>query len=433
VSEPTVYGMRAARKLDAASVEIAQARAARQRAEHEAAAQAIRAQARRDEFAADAELHAAVEAERDLAKAARRAERATWRAARLNAVADRQVLLATVTAIALFVAVALPAQFSFLAQRWPWPMALAGGVALESLTWVFALQEQAREARGLSGSMHRTGIWAAAAVAAWVNLTHGAQLWGTGFATVAACGSLAAPTTWHLYRLSQRVEPSANPEHVRHERLRRRHHRRVARLADRLVTSLPDGLAPDAAWTLAWRAIHGAEPGVTGALLERHREAATRVAALTQPASPTAEPEEDRRPLLLRPLPPGGDATAVVDAAFANSVPLADVLGAEWCGVHTGTYKQLTARTRLPEPGPYNPRTAAYSASAPLPEPAAPDDAAIEEKRRRARVGIRRVLATGGTPSPTEIGRAYGMSPEWGAKQIRSVRAESTPSKRQLT
>ncbi len=199
------------------------------------------------------------------------------------------------------------------------------------------------------------------------------------------------------------------------------------------MTSLPDGLAPDAAWTLAWRAIHGAEPGVTGALLERHREAATRVAALTQPASPTAEPEEDRRPLLLRPLPPGGDATAVVDAAFANSVPLADVLGAEWCGVHTGTYKQLTARTRLPEPGPYNPRTAAYSASAPLPEPAAPDDAAIEEKRRRARVGIRRVLATGGTPSPTEIGRAYGMSPEWGAKQIRSVRAESTPSKRQLT
>jgi len=427
VSDPTIHSRRAARQLDAASVEAARAQAARVRAEQEAAVQAIRARARRDELAADAELAAAVEAERDLRNAARRAGRAARRTARLHAVVDRQVLLATVAAIALFVAVALPAQIGFLAQRWPWPMALAGGVALESLTWVFALQGQAREARGRSGSAHSTGVWAAAAVAAWVNLTHGAQMWGTGFAVVAACGSLAAPTTWHLYRLSQSEEPLANPAQLRRERLRRRHHRRVARLADRLATSLPEGLAPDTAWTLAWRAVHGAEPGITGPLLERHHKAAARVEALTAQTAPTAEATDEHRPLLLRPLPPGRNAAAVVAAAFANSVPLADLLNATSLTTHTGTYKQLTAHTALPGGGPYNPRTGAYSTSVPRSEATASDDAAMEAKRSQARTGIRRVLAHGGTPSPTEIGRAYGMSPEWGAKQIRAVRTEQHP------
>ena len=425
MNDPTIYSRRAARQLDAAGVEVARARAARVRAEQDAAVQAIRAQARRDEVAADAELAAAVEAERDLRRAARRAGRAAWRTARLTAVRDRQVLLATVAAIALFVAVALPAQIGFLAQRWPWPMALAGGVALESLTWVFALQGQAGESRGRSGSVHSAGVWAAAAVAAWVNLTHGEHMWGIGFAVVAACGSLAAPTTWHLYRLSQSEEQSANPEQLRRERLRRRHHRRVARLADRLATSLPEGLAPDTAWALAWRAVHGAEPGITGSLLRRHHRTATKLKALTGQATSTADTADGHRPLLLRPLPSDGDGAAVVAAALANSIPLAELLSATPPGPRTGTYMQLTARTALPGAGAYNPRTGAYNLSRPRPRATASDDAAMEAKRSQARTGIRRVLADGGTPSPTEIGRAHGLSPEWGAKQIRAVRAEA--------
>jgi len=424
VGQPTVYSLRAARQLDAASVEIARAQADRIRAEQEAAAQAVRARARRDEAAADAELRAAISAEHDLRAARRRSESSARRTAQLEALVERRVLLATVAVIALFVTVALPAQISFLAQRWPLPMALAGGIALESLTWVFALQGQAREVRGFSAAAHSVGIWGAAGVAAGVNLTHGAQMWGVDFAIVAACGSLAAPTTWHMYRLSKRQDVFADPERVRRERRRRSHHRKVARLADRLATSLPDGLTSDTAWTLAWRAVHGAEPGITGALLERHHKAAAKVRVLMTHTDPEASPAEG--PLLLRPLPENGDVAAVVQAAFANAVPLADLLTADRSTPRSGAYIQLTPRTSLPGAGPYNPRTGAYTAASPTTSAAATpsNEAAMEAKRRTAREGIRRVLAVGGTPSPTEIGRDHGMSVEWGAKQIRAVRSE---------
>ncbi|MFJ9839292.1 hypothetical protein ACIRYZ_02325 [Kitasatospora sp. NPDC101155] len=418
MSRPTVYSPRAARQLDAVAVELARAQVGRERAEADAVAQSARMAAERERQAALAELRAVAEAERERRRARRRSERARRWANRRETLAGRAALLATLAVIVLFVVVALPAQISFLAQRWSLPMALAGGSALESLTWVFALQGRVRDARGLSAAVHHAGIWVAALVAAGVNLTHGAQMWGIGFAVVAACGSLAAPITWHMYLHSQR-EGVSDPGQARRDRRRRRHHRKVAQTARWLASALPSELASDELWALAWRAVHGAEPGVTADLLGAHAKASAAVAKYLCPGD-RADVDLLAQPAAGRPALWTTDARAAVEAGFAAARPVAELLRVDANGSapaarpaeRTTPYSQLRGRTSAKG----TPRTTSV--------PAALDDAAMEAKRRAARAAIRRTLADGRVPSPTEIGRTHGMSPEWGAKQIRTVRTE---------
>ncbi|WP_354642903.1 hypothetical protein [Kitasatospora camelliae] len=410
MSQPTIYSARAARQLDAVTVEIARSQAARERSEAESAAQAARLQAELNRQEALAELRSIADGENARRRERRRAERAARWTARQHALSKRAELAATVAVIVLFVVVAMPAQISFLAQRWPLPMALAGGIALETLTWVFALQGRARDARGLSAAAHHAGIWLAATVAAGINLVHGAQMWGPGFAVVAACGSLAAPITWHMYLLSQRND-HGGPEDARHERRRRRHHRKVARVADRLATALPPDVTSEQLWTLAWRSVHGADPGVTAELLEGHSKAATKVAEHLRPGDRPSLAVLER--LFIPPASRLTDARAVVEAGFAVARPVAEMMPLTR---RTAAYNQLTGHTPA--------RTAAAVPARTAPVLPTVDDAAMEAKRRTARSAIRRTLAKGGTPSPTEIGRTHGMSPEWGAKQIRAVRSE---------
>ena len=410
MNQVNVYSKRAARQLDGVTVKIANASAAREVAEATAAAQqaTVRAEQIREE----------ARAERTERRRRRRAAR--W-AERRAQVGRRGVLVATLAVIVLLVSVALPAQISFLAQRWPLPMALSGGIALEALTWVFALQGRAREACGLSAAVHHLGIWAAAGVAAGVNLTHGAQMWGFGFAVVAATGSLAAPVTWHMYLWSQRADVS-DPETVRLNRRRRRHHRSVARMADRLVTALPSDMTTDQAWVLAWRAVHGAEPGITAELLRGHASAAERVAQHLRPGV-TASLALLEGPLVAMAELKRHDPMVVVQAGFAAARPLAELLSG---GVSTSTsertwtagepaYNQVSDRAATRTTPPERSRTSSVQPRS---------EVAIEAKRRAARDLIRRTLAWGGTPSPTEIGRLHGLSPEWGSKQIRAVREE---------
>jgi hypothetical protein len=295
---------------------------------------------------------------------------------------------------------------------------------------VFALQGRAREARGLSAGVHYGGIWGAAGIAAWINLSHGARMWGSGFAIVAACGSLAAPIVWHMYLLSQKNTPTTDPQQVRRARSRRRHHRKVARLAARMATALPQDLDPDEAWTLAWRAVHGAEPGITAALLADHHKAAAKVAAAMKATTPT--PLDPALKVLAHPLTPGSDARVVIEQAFAAARPVSELLGVytpdstprtplsplTGHGARTGAYNQLNGRTDT--------RTSTLHAPRTPPVRAAESEAAMEAKRQQARAAIRRTLALNGTPSPTEIGRAHGLSAEWGAKQIRAVRNEQS-------
>ncbi|MDH6119312.1 hypothetical protein [Kitasatospora sp. GAS204B] len=424
MTDQTVYSLRAARQLDAVTVELARAKAGRDRAEADAAAQAVLRRSEREHQEALAELRAVAEAERERRAARRQAARAQQWARRRRALAGRAALLATLAVIMLFVVVALPAQVSFLAERWPLPMALAGGTALESLTWVFALQGRARDARGLSAAVHHAGIWTAAIVAAAVNLTHGAQLWGPAFAVVAACGSLAAPITWHMYLLSQR-EDAADPRQARRDRRRQRRHRKVARTARWLATALPSELTPDELWTLAWRAVHGAEPGITADLLDSYAKVSTLVAKHLRPGD-RAGLELLTRPTAAAAVPQRLDARARVEAGFAAARPVAELLQAEVrtrmspLAVRTGAYTQVTGRTAA--------RSAPLRSDRTTPVQAAATGAAVEAKRRAARAAIRRTLAAGGSPSPTEIGRVHGMSPEWGAKQIRAVRTERQSS-----
>ncbi|KRV47538.1 hypothetical protein AQ490_06480 [Wenjunlia vitaminophila] len=269
-----VYSARGARALDAAIVAKAQAEADAVRAH--AAAEAARAQAEIDRVRRQADAEARETARQE--RAARAVRRRAARTRLAASAASRRELLVTVAVIVLFVSVALPAQVGFLATRWPLLMAVAGGVSLESLTWMFAIQGEYRERRGLSARWHHTGTWIAGALAASINLAHGAHLWGLGFAVVAAVGSLAAPVAWFAYRLSQSEQDGdRTPEEIRAERARRRHHRKVYRVAVRLRTATMPPLPEEQAWRAAWQLVHGADPGITGAALKRRAARARRV------------------------------------------------------------------------------------------------------------------------------------------------------------
>ncbi|MFJ6212224.1 hypothetical protein ACIQGZ_02640 [Streptomyces sp. NPDC092296] len=426
--QPQVFSMRAARQLDGATVEMARAEAARVRAEADAAAQGARLAAERERRAAEAEARRAERAERERERAERRARRTAARQAARDAVMGRRELLVTVAVIVLSVSIALPAQIGFLRTAWVWPMAVAGGIVPEALTWAFAVQGRRREERGLSARFHHTGTWASALLAAGINLTHGAAMWGPQFGIVAALGSLAAPILWDAYRRSQSTaDDGRTPLEARTERARRRHHRTVARLADRIRTASVGTLDPDGAWTLAWRAVHGAEPGITADLLARHHKAAAAVGQLLAKAPDGYGATSAALDVLTRPIArtsPAVTVAAELNAAFDTARPIAALTGPYIPDdqPRTEPYIQASARTPAqPETGrtaPVQPRTSPYT----------PDGTEMASKRAAARQHIRRLLTAGLAPSPTDIGRHYGLSPEWGAKQIRAVRNQQTPA-----
>lgn len=424
-----IYSARGARQMDAATVAKANAEAELLRVQTAAAAGKANVEVERVRREAAARARRERRQEREESAAARR-ERRRAACARLGGqVGAHRVTLVTVTVIALFVSVALPAQIDFLNSRWAWPMAVAGGVSLESLTWMFAIQGQRREQRGLSAGVHRAGTWSAALVAAGINLAHGAQMWGLGFGVVAAVGSLAAPVAYETYRLSvSEDDTGGSPEKIRHNRRRRHHHRKVHRAATRLQWATVPPMDEARAWETAWRMVHAAEPGVTRRELKRHTKRAGKVAQLV-----TEHADAGPLPSLELFTGPRTDAPAAApeQERTGSEEGAGERTQARTDGLAEGPYGQVKPRT--PEPPkstrtvPARPaRTVARAAS-----DKAYEEAELERTRQRAEEAYAQSLDAGTPIGPAALGREFGFSEGWARKRIKVVDERRATAARQ--
>ncbi|WP_349637163.1 hypothetical protein [Streptomyces malaysiensis] len=270
------------RRLDAAAAD--RRRADRLRAEDERAAR-LRDQRRADRQAERAE------------REARRAERAERRAAALSpGLVYQRGTLALVAASAL---ASLPAQImhfvAISAILLPLPLALEGAA------WVMAAGVAFADARSLPAWVRwllRALVAAFAGFAGFINYGYGLSLThqglsaadartvGLGLAAVTLLGPLVFEIRQWVSTLSAAIGDGEERGRRRHAARRRRHHRRVARVADRLISAAPYGDLPaEEAWALAWSVVHGPTvPGMTPSLEKRAARAHGRLTASRTPA-----------------------------------------------------------------------------------------------------------------------------------------------------
>lgn len=324
-------GYREERRLDAAE-------AARQRRRDAAAADRRRIARQREADERAARLHEQRRAEdeqRRQDKARRRAERAARRAQALAP--GRVYRTGTLGLVGASAAAALPAQvLHFVGIS---PMLLPLPLAIEGAAWVMAAGVAYADERGLPGWVRwllRGLVAAAAGFAAVINYSYGrhlpglsetdATVAGAGLAAVSLLGPLVFEARQWVSTLSASTGDGEEREQRRHARRRRRDHRTVARLADRLLSAAPYGaLSAEEAWRRAWEIVHGTdEPGMTPDL---HRRAVRSATALTAARHPTPEELRDRIASGLRAqdwvLPGGADVVPIRHASpqVANQMP----------------------------------------------------------------------------------------------------------------
>ncbi|MEU1311726.1 hypothetical protein ABZ419_22930 [Streptomyces cinnamoneus] len=160
---------------------------------------------------------------------------------------------------------------------------------LEGGAWAatFGAAEAAR--RDQPTGRYRAATWACAVVAAVINFWHGSGDYGVWLGIVLATASLFAVGMWELHLHGSHAPTRQEHEANRHARKRRRHHRKVCRTADRLITAAPYGTLPaEAAFVAAWRVCHGATPGLTAALLSDRLNAEAALGSVVESAADTA-------------------------------------------------------------------------------------------------------------------------------------------------
>jgi hypothetical protein len=184
--------------------------------------------------------------------------------------------------VSLSALASLPAQIiHFVAIHW---MLFPIGPALEGGAWVMAAGVAYADEKKLPAWVRwllRGLSMGAAGYAAHINLGYGRSLEGHGLsaADAAAVGwGLAAVTMlgplffevrqWVLTLTASQVDPKKQAEEkarAKHEKKRRKHHKTVADIADRLISAAPYGsLKFEDAWAQAWAIVHGtSKPGMT--------------------------------------------------------------------------------------------------------------------------------------------------------------------------
>ncbi|MFB8775065.1 hypothetical protein [Streptomyces broussonetiae] len=313
----TVAEFREQRRLDAAAAE--ERRAERERAADERAAR-LREQARIDR-----------ERDRQL-RLERRAERAARRAGALTPEqVYRRGTLALVVASGL---ASLPAQvLHFVSIS---PMLLPLPLALEGTAWVVAAGVAYADSRHLAVWVRwllRALVVAAAGFAASINYLYGTHLPGLSEADATTAGwGLAAVTLFGplLFEIRQWVSTLAavagdddRRERGRHARIRRWHHRKVARIADRLLSAAPFGsLTPEQAWARAWQIHTGAaDPGMTPELYRKATRSAAALAQAQRPVDLDANAEESTKTERIRSTAEQAESTPAPITATLVRVP----------------------------------------------------------------------------------------------------------------
>lgn len=188
----------------------------------------------------------------------------------------------TLVLVALSALASLPAQvLHFTEIHW---MLFTIGPAVEGAAWVMAAGVAYADERKLPAWVRwllRGLSLSAAGFAATVNYKYGlslaghgiseanAQAAGLGLAAVTLGGPLFFEVRQWVITLSGMVtDPKRRAEEkarCKHEKRRRRHHKTVAQIADRLISAAPYGaLKFEDAWGQAWAIVHGTDkPGMT--------------------------------------------------------------------------------------------------------------------------------------------------------------------------
>lgn len=273
---------------------------------------AFEAELRRKERRADRDEERADKAQARRDKALRKQARAAKREKNLtpgNVYRKGTLVLVTLSALA-----AIPAQVAYFAKKSL--MLLPVPFALEGAAWVMAAGVAYADEKKLPAWVRwllRAFCLSAAAFAARINYIHGSEqgpLVGWGLAAVTMLGPLYFEVRQWVLTLSAAIsDPRKRAEEkarAKHDRKRRRHHRDVAKVADRLVSAAPYGtLKSEDAWTRAWAIVHGTtEPGMTSRM---HAAAVRSAAALAAAQVPAPLDEKTIRQrivaLLRRPSP----------------------------------------------------------------------------------------------------------------------------------
>ncbi|GCD93767.1 hypothetical protein EHYA_01415 [Embleya hyalina] len=335
MSTDTVYSMRAGRQLDKAKV--AEAHAAAQAVQAESALKQAEAAARIAAVQREAERAERAGAEQDRASA--RAERnRRWRK-RFDAVLARRDFVMVTAIMVASVGTAWPAQMSFyLALGMNPALAVLVTAMSEGAAWAGAAMASRAIEDGRPAGLYRAITWGSALAAAVLNVAHTIHR-SVPLAIVLGIASMLGVLLWESYAHSRTEhEGGKTGAQLRAELYRSARFRRVSRRMRDLLASVP-GLTEDAAWIIAWRAIHGADPGVTRRTLKRHHKAAKRVRDLLAKApesavEPVALSVVQTPTATLADIAPGGSVLdsdkAVRDAlilAFDSARPVAELLG----------------------------------------------------------------------------------------------------------
>ena len=263
----------------------------REDAEEQRKTRAFEAKLRRDERRKDRDEARQDKAQTRRDKALRKQARAAKREKNLtpgNVYRKGTLLLVALSALA-----AIPAQVAFFVKKSL--MLLPVPFALEGAAWVMAAGVAYADERKLPAWVRwllRAFCMSAAGFAARINYLHGSEqgaLVGWGLAAVTMLGPLYFEVRQWVLTLSAAItNPKQRQEEKarrKHDRKRRRQHRRVAKVADRLVSAAPYGtLKPEDAWARAWVIVHGSsESWMTPQLHADAVKSAAALAAAQQP------------------------------------------------------------------------------------------------------------------------------------------------------
>lgn len=309
------------------------------------------AQQRREDRAFESELRRKEAREAKKERRDEGAQRRRDRAARRQARAARREKTltpgnvyrkGTLALVSLSALASLPAQIiHFVTLHW---MLFPIGPALEGGAWVMAAGVAYADEKKLPVWVRwllRALSMGAAGYAAHINLGYGRSLEGHGLsaADAAAVGwGLAAVTMlgplffevrqWVLTLTAAHVDPKKRAEEkarAKHEKKRRRDHRTVADIADRLVSAAPYGtLTFEAAWAQAWAIVHGTSDSWMTPKL--HAYAVRSAASLAAAQEPAPVDEKTLRRRILDHLRRPADATAP-PLRFVLPTPPATALG----------------------------------------------------------------------------------------------------------
>ncbi|MFH8786301.1 DUF2637 domain-containing protein [Streptomyces roseoverticillatus] len=228
-------------------------------------AAAERREARRLEREQDREDRAAARAEERQDKATRSERR---RAARAWIV-ENGALICTALVMSCAIVPALAAQVVALTTAGLGALfAVLLASMFEGAAWAATFGAAQAARHGQPTARYRAATWGCALVAGAVNFWHGSHDYGLWLGVVLAAASLFAVGMWELHLHGAHAPTADERERSRHARRRRRHHWKVCRTADRLITAAPYGALPaEAAFISAWQVRHGTRPGLTAGLL----------------------------------------------------------------------------------------------------------------------------------------------------------------------